>query len=85
MKKSLFGYGKTTKALAKSGGWDIYDDSFVGVGVDEYENRLLAPNFFDPLLSSLEVPSPGFPPTHELIKNSLHVKSEYDYFKDVMP
>ena len=28
MKKSLFGYGLTTKAIAKSGGWDIYDDKF---------------------------------------------------------
>ena len=28
MVKSLFGYAKTTESIAKSGGWNIYDDKF---------------------------------------------------------
>ncbi|MCD8213208.1 MAG: UDP-N-acetylmuramoyl-L-alanine--D-glutamate ligase [Campylobacter sp.] len=96
MKKSLFGYGGTTKAIAKSGGWDIYDDNFEnladdksnqtryrgGVKFDEFGNALLNPRYFDPEKSKLEIPSPGFPPYHELIKKAKNLISEYDYFGD---
>ncbi|MBE0495978.1 MAG: UDP-N-acetylmuramoyl-L-alanine--D-glutamate ligase [Campylobacterales bacterium] len=85
MKRSLFGYGKTTQALAKSGGWDIYDDSFTCKETDAYGNALLPPSAFDPLQSALEIPSPGFPPAHTLVQNALHVTSEYDYFAPTMP
>ncbi|AII15191.1 UDP-N-acetylmuramoyl-L-alanine:D-glutamate ligase [Campylobacter iguaniorum] len=85
MKKSLFGYGLTTKALAKSGGWDIYDDNFEICSVDEFGNNLLNPAKFDPNLSELEIPSPGFPPHHNLIKSAKNLISEYDYFEPVMP
>ncbi|MBN2963166.1 UDP-N-acetylmuramoyl-L-alanine--D-glutamate ligase [Sulfurospirillum sp. T05] len=85
MKRSLFGYGKTTQALAKSGGWDIYDDSFTCKETDAYGNALLPPSAFDPLQSALELPSPGFPPTHPLVQKALHVTSEYDYFFPHMP
>lgn len=85
MKRSLFGYGKTTKALAKSGGWDIYDDSFTCSATDAYGNRLLPPQAFEPQQSTLEIPSPGFPPIHPLVQKALHVKSEYDYFAPHMP
>lgn len=85
MKRSLFGYGKTTKALAKSGGWDIYDDSFTCNTTDAYGNHLLPPRAFEPQQSTLEIPSPGFPPTHPLVQKALHVKSEYDYFAPCMP
>lgn len=85
MKKSLFGYGLTTKAIAKSGGWDIYDDSFTEIMTDELDNSLLPPNSFDPQKSTLEVPSPGFPRTHNLILCARNLISEYDYFKSIMP
>ncbi len=87
MRKSLFGYAKTTKAIAKSGGWDIYDDGFNssdGV-VDEFGNNLLSPLAFEPKKSSLEIPSPGFPPNHILIKSAQNLISEYDYFATQMP
>ena len=80
MKKSLFGYGLTTKAIAKSGGWDIFDDKFEGVKFDEFGNILRHSSEFDPNLSYLEIPSPGIPPFNEIIKKSCNLISEYDYF-----
>lgn len=85
MKRSLFGYGTTTKPLAKSGGWDIYDDNFATKSVDEYGNNLLPNSFFDAEKSTLEIPSPGFLPTHELIQKAKHLTSEYDYFFESFP
>lgn len=85
MKKSLFGYGLTTKALAKAGDFDIYDDNFKEASIDNYGNRLLNPKNFDENLSQLELPSPGFPPQHELIKKAKNLISEYDYFFNDLP
>lgn len=85
MKKSLFGYGLTTKALAESGGFDIYDDNFKEQSIDNFGNRLLNPKDFNEFESKLEIPSPGFPPKHELIKKAKNLISEYDYFFDKMP
>ena len=89
MKKSLFGYGKTTKAIAKNvkfdGVWDIYDDKFNEISKDYLGNNLLPVSEFDPLKSTLEIPSPGFPRTHELVKKAKNLISEYDYFKDTSP
>lgn len=85
MKRSLFGYGRTTKALAKLGGWDIYDDSFTCKEVDEYANTLLPPSEFKAKESTLEIPSPGFPPSHPLVLNAHNLISEYDFFASKMP
>ena len=78
--KSLFGYGVTTKAIAKSGGWEIFDDSFTNVSYDKYRNKLLPSNMFDPDKSELQITSPGIPPTHPLIKKANNLISEFDYF-----
>lgn len=83
MRRSLFGYGGTTKAIAKSGGWDIYDDKFSRISSDEFGNALLPIGEFDPTKSSLEIPSPGFPPYHELVKKAGNLISEYDFFSDL--
>lgn len=86
MKKSLFGYANTTKALSQNGEiWDIYDDKFSQISKDEFGNTLLPVSEFDPNLSQLEIPSPGFPPSHTLVQNSRNLISEYDYFKDEKP
>ncbi|MGG7048432.1 MULTISPECIES: UDP-N-acetylmuramoyl-L-alanine--D-glutamate ligase [unclassified Campylobacter] len=82
MKKSLFGYGGTTKAIAKSGGWDIYDDKFSEISSDEFGNRLLPVSEFCPENSEIEITSPGIPPSHEFIKKARNLTSEYDYFAD---
>lgn len=90
MKKSLFGYGKTTRALAeiwgaKMGGFCIYDDGFDAPQKDAFGNALLPTSAFKPDESELEIPSPGFPPQHELILRARNLKSEYDFFYDAMP
>ncbi|EIZ0997826.1 UDP-N-acetylmuramoyl-L-alanine--D-glutamate ligase [Campylobacter coli] len=90
MKISLFGYGKTAQAIAKNlvnkfGPFDIYDDHFQEESEDEWGNRLLNPKKFDEKLSELEIPSPGFPPNHTLIKKAKNLQSEYDFFYDAMP
>ncbi|MBR8463390.1 UDP-N-acetylmuramoyl-L-alanine--D-glutamate ligase [Campylobacter sp. faydin G-24] len=80
MKRSLFGYGTTTKAIAKSGGWQIFDDKFSKSSADEFGNILLPVSEFDPKKSYLEVTSPGISPNHELIKKARNLLSEYDFF-----
>lgn len=103
MKNSLFGYGKTTKAIAeilgeKFGGFAIYDDKFTPNShkneqnlatkiekSDKFGNLFLNPSEFDPKKSVLEIPSPGFPRDHALIKKARNLMSEYDFFYDAMP
>ncbi len=78
--KSLFGYGITTKEIAKSGGWHIFDDKFNEVSFDKYGNKLLPSCLFEPEKSKLEITSPGIPPNHPLIKKAKNLISELDYF-----
>jgi len=78
--KSLFGYGITTKEIAKSGEWHIFDDKFNEIGFDKYGNKLLPSSFFDENKSRLEITSPGIPPTHPLIKKAKNLISELDYY-----
>ncbi|TKX29257.1 UDP-N-acetylmuramoyl-L-alanine--D-glutamate ligase [Campylobacter sp. MIT 12-5580] len=90
MKISLFGYGKTNKAIAQElfdrfGAFDIYDDHFKGEAKDEFGNSLLENSLFDPLKSELEIVTPGFLPNHELVLKAKHLTSEYDFFYDAMP
>ncbi|HDZ5017356.1 TPA: UDP-N-acetylmuramoyl-L-alanine--D-glutamate ligase [Campylobacter jejuni] len=90
MKISLFGYGKTTRAIAenladKFGPFDIYDDHFKETNKDPLGNLLLNPSNFNSKLSQLEIPSPGFPPNHKLIQEAKNLQSEYDFFYDIMP
>ncbi|GAB6074338.1 UDP-N-acetylmuramoyl-L-alanine--D-glutamate ligase [Nautilia lithotrophica] len=83
--KSLFGYGITTKAIAKTGGWHIFDDKFEKSSFDRYGNKLLPSNEFNPDKSKLEITSPGIPPTHPLIKKAKNLISEFDYFYEKSP
>ena len=85
-KISLFGYGKTIKAIAKKIGQSkIYDDSFKDVKRDEYGNKLLPSNLFNPNKSDLEIVTPAIPPHNELILKSKNIISDYDYFSDDFP
>ena len=78
---SLFGYGKTTKAIAKRFGPSrFYDDKVTRPFTDEFGNRLLPPSEFDARYSALEIPSPGMPPHHPLMQKARHLISEYDLF-----
>ena len=69
--RSLFGYGITTKAISKEGGWNIYDDNFKSIKQDEFGNTLLPSSEFNPKNSTLEITSPGIPPNHPLIKKQI--------------
>jgi len=80
--KSLFGYGVTTKEIAKSGGWHIFDDKFSEVSFDKYGNKLLPSKEFDEKNSKLEITSPGIPPSHPLIKKAKNLISELDFYYD---
>ncbi len=83
---TLFGYGKTTQAIAKRfGNCNIYDDKFSALTIDKQNNHFYPSEDFDPNRSSLEVTSPGIPPTHHLIKSAKNLISEYDLFFENMP
>ncbi|NPA03272.1 MAG: UDP-N-acetylmuramoyl-L-alanine--D-glutamate ligase [Epsilonproteobacteria bacterium] len=81
---TLFGSGKTTKALAKRFGGIFFED-IEEKYIDSEGFVHLPISFFDPLKSALEIPSPGIPPNHPLIKKAKHLISEYDFFASRMP
>ena len=83
--RALFGYGITTKAIAKEGNWEIYDDNFKNITFDKYGNKLLPSSLFDPKNSTLEITSPGIAPNHPLIKKAKNLISEFDYFYENSP
>ena len=78
---SLFGYGITTRAIAKQfGPFTFYDDKVLKPFTDGDGNRIRPTDEFDPRYSDLEIPSPGIPPKHSLIQSAEHLVSEYDLF-----
>ena len=87
MKPTLFGYGLTTKAIAKKlgGGCIFYDDKAEKPYSDENNNQIFPSALFDPKSSQLEVTTPSVPPKHPLIQSADNLMSEYDYFADDMP
>jgi len=82
---TLFGYGKTTAAIAKRfGNCHIFDDKFSCV--QEFDsNKLLPMDEFKPEISDVEIVSPGIPPSHEVVKKAKNLISEYDFFASTMP
>ena len=86
-KPTLFGYGLTTKAIAKKlgGGCTFYDDKAKEPYIDEESNQIFPSHLFDPESSNLEVTTPSVPPHHPLIKSAKNLLSEYDYFAKEMP
>jgi len=86
-KPTLFGYGLTTKAIAKKlgGGCTFFDDNVKEIYTDKLDNIIKPSHLFDPNESELEVTTPSLPPRHPLIKSARNLLSEYDYFDDIMP
>ena len=83
---TLFGYGKTTKAIAvKFGNCRIFDDNISEIKSDERGNLLFPSHLFDPQASNREYTSPGIPPHHPLTSSARNLMSEYDLFADKMP
>ncbi len=86
METSLFGYGITTKALAKEFAKPIfYDDKCHKPFFDEDGFEVRPSWMFEAKYSSLQIPSPGIPPSHKLIQKANNLVSEYDYFAHAMP
>lgn len=87
LKPTLFGYGLTTKAIAKSlgGGCTFFDDNAKEPYTDAANNQILPSSLFDPENSKLEVTTPSVPPSHPLIQSAQNLMSEYDYFANEMP
>ena len=86
-KPTLFGYGLTTKAIAKKlgGGCIFFDDKAERPYADENQNQIFPSHLFDPQDSQLEVTTPSVPPNHPLIQSANNLMSEYDYFAKEMP
>ena len=83
---SLFGYGKTTKAVARLYPNAIfYDDKCVKPFSDENGFRVKPSSEFNPKYSDLEITSPGIPPSHPLIAKAKNLISEYDCFAKNAP
>jgi UDP-N-acetylmuramoylalanine--D-glutamate ligase len=83
---TIFGYGKTTKAIIeKFGACTVYDDKFFAITYDKKGNEFLPSDMFDAKKSNIEVTSPGIPPHNHLIKKAKNLISEYDLFADKMP
>ena len=83
---SIFGYGTTTKPLAKEiKGAVFYDDKCTEPysGVDGSFVRPSAE--FNPEHSDLEITSPGIPPSNPLIKKAKNLISEYDFYENTSP
>jgi len=82
LKPTLFGYGLTTKAIAKKlgGGCTFFDDNCKEPYTDDMGNQILPSHLFDPNASKLEVTTPSLPPKHPLIQSAKNLLSEYDYF-----
>jgi len=87
MKPTLFGYGLTTKAIAKKlgGGCTFFDDKCKETYIDENNNTIRPSNEFDANKSQIEVTTPSLPPKHPLIQKAKNLMSEYDYFAKEMP
>ncbi|MDH5464857.1 MAG: Mur ligase family protein, partial [Thiovulaceae bacterium] len=83
---TLFGYGKTTKAIARTvDKAKFYDDNVNKPFTDDEGFKVYPSEMFDPKYSQLEIPSPGLPPHHPLIQKAQHLIGEYDYFASKMP
>lgn len=85
-KLTLFGYGLTTKAIAKRFGPAIFfDDNVTQPFVDDAGNKIKPVSEFIPKYSQLEVMSPSIPPYHPLVKSAQNLMCEYDFFAKSMP
>ena len=81
-KLALFGYGKTTKAIASYLGDEciFFDDNVSEKKVDNKNNIIYPSSYFNSNNFEIEVTTPSIPPNHPLIKKANNLFSEYDFF-----
>ena len=81
-KLALFGYGKTTKAIANLLGNSciFFDDNTKEYKVDEFGNKIYPSKEFNPDNFTLEVATPSLTPNNPLVKKANNLLSEYDLF-----
>ena len=81
-KLALFGYGKTTKAIAKllGGSCTFFDDNTLEPKTDELNNKILPSKEFNPNSFNLEIATPSMHPNNHLVKSAKNLISEYDFF-----
>ncbi len=84
-KVAIFGYAKTTKALAKHLKNSIFYDDKCEKEYKDEENIVKPSSEFNSDLYDFEVTSPGIAPSNPLIKRAKNLISEYDIFKDTKP
>ena len=79
---SFFGYGKTTRAIAKllGEGLDFYDERCEKSWEDDMGNRIHPAEDFDPSRSRLEILTPSIRPDSPLLAKAKNPVSEYDLF-----
>jgi len=82
MRVSLFGYGKTTRAIASlfGGGFNFYDDNVTEGFIDKDENRIYPSSEFNPENSDIEILTPSINPNSRLLAKAKNPISEYDLF-----
>lgn len=82
---SIFGYGTTTKPLAKHIKDAVFYDDRCKEPYGGIDGSFVRPSEeFNPENSDLEITSPGIPPSNTLVKSAKNLISEYDYFANVM-
>ncbi len=85
-KIAIFGYGKTTKALAKHlTNATFYDDKCEKEYQDSEGNAIKPSTAFESEAYEFAVTSPGIPPANPLIQKAKNLLSEYDLFADTEP
>ncbi len=77
---ALFGYGKTTKAIAKLLGnsCTFFDDNTKELRVDDQNNKIIPSKEYNPNNFMLEVATPSMHPSSHLVKSAKNLISEYD-------
>jgi len=81
-KLALFGYGKTTKAIASflGNGCIFFDDNKKELEIDKFGNKIYPSSKFNAKDFEIEVATPSLTPNNPLVKNSNNLYSEYDFF-----
>jgi UDP-N-acetylmuramoylalanine--D-glutamate ligase len=83
---SIFGYGTTTKPLAKHIKNAVFYDDNCSEPYSGVDGSFVRPSHeFNPLHSDLEITSPGIPPSNALIQKANNLISEYDFFEYTSP